>query len=196
MIIKELKDAFLRLNFKSPGNIATAVILLLGLLVTVRRFAIGIGTVTNLDDYTPWGLWISFDLLCGVVLAAGGYVTSSAYYIFGLKDMRSAVRPAITTAFLGYAFVVVALCYDVGQPWRLPFPIFLSQGTSSVLFEVGLCVMIYLCVLAVEFSPIFFEWIKFSRPRRLVLALTMPLTLGLTLTLTATTMAEAQSGFQ
>ncbi len=164
------------LSLCTPGNVITAVILLAGLVVTLLRFTQGIGAVTNLDDNNPWGLWIAFDLLCGVVLAAGGYTITSAYYLFGLKDLRTAVRPAITTAFLGYAFVVVALMYDVGQPWRLPYPIFWSQGTTSVLFEVGLCVFIYVSVLAVEWSVIAWEWLGWKSLRRLVLSLTMPLT--------------------
>lgn len=158
------------------GNVVTGFILLIGLYITILRFTKGLGGVTNLDDNNPWGIWISFDLLCGVVLAAGGYMTSSAYYIFGLKHFHSAVRPAITSAFLGYAFVVFALHYDVGQPWRLVYPIFLSQGTTSVLFEVGLCVFLYVTVLAVEWSPAAFEWQGWKKPRSLVLSLTMPLT--------------------
>ena len=121
--------------------------------ITIGRFGFGLGAVTNLDDNNPWGIWIAFDLLCGVALAAGGYVTSSACYLFGMKRYHSAVRPAILTAFLGYAFVVVALLYDVGQPWRLPYPLLVSQGTTSLLFEVGLCVGIYLTVLFIEWSP-------------------------------------------
>ena len=122
---------------RTPGNLITAVILAIGLLITIGRFGFGLGAVTNLDDNNPWGIWIAFDLLCGVALAAGGYVTSSACYLFGMKRYHSAVRPAILTAFLGYAFVVVALLYDVGQPWRLPYPLLVSQGTTSLLFEVG-----------------------------------------------------------
>ena len=97
---------------RTPGNLITAVILAIGLLITIGRFGFGLGAVTNLDDNNPWGIWIAFDLLCGVALAAGGYVTSSACYLFGMKRYHSAVRPAILTAFLGYAFVVVALLYD------------------------------------------------------------------------------------
>ncbi len=62
---QELKQTLMK-----PANLVTAVILLLGLFVTFKRFFFGIGSVTNLDDNNPWGLWISFDLLCGVVLAA------------------------------------------------------------------------------------------------------------------------------
>src|SRR5210317_1517281 len=96
----------------TPFNVITGIIIFVGLILTVLRFTKGIGAVTNLDDNNPWGLWIGFDLLCGVALAAGGYVTSAACYIFGLKRYHSAVRPAILTAFLGYALVVFALNYD------------------------------------------------------------------------------------
>ena len=161
---------------KTTGNKITAVILAIGLLITVLRFTIGLGGVTNLDDNYPWGIWISFDLLCGVVLAAGGYATTSAYYLFGLKGFNTAVRPAITSAFLGYAFVVIALHYDVGQPWRLVYPIFLSQGTTSVLFEVGLCVFLYVSVLAIEWSVSAFEWLGWKGIRNIIVRMTIPLT--------------------
>ena len=153
------------------------VIIFVGLIVTVLRFTGGLGAVTNLDDNNPWGIWIGFDLLCGVALAAGGYVTSASCYIFGLKRYHSAVRPAILTAFLGYALVVVALHYDVGRPWRLPYPIFLSPGTTSLLYEVGLCVFLYLTVLFIEFSPAALEWLGLEKIRNLVVRLTLVLTI-------------------
>jgi Polysulphide reductase len=162
---------------RTPGNCLTAAILCFGLLITLLRFTMGIGAISNLDDNNPWGIWIAFDLLCGVALAAGGYTTSAACYIFGLKRYHAAVRPAITTAFLGYLFVVVALHYDVGQPWRLVYPVFLSQGTTSVLFEVGLCVFIYLSVLFIEWSPAALEWAGWKKLRSAVVKLTLPLTI-------------------
>lgn len=158
-------------------NVITGIILFIGLILTILRFTKGIGAVTNLDNNNPWGIWIGFDLLCGVALAAGGYVTSSACYIFGLKKYHSAVRPAILTAFIGYALVVLALHYDVGRPWRLPYPIFFSQGTSSLLFEVGLCVFLYLTVLFVEFTPAAFEWLGLKKIRTVVVKLTLLLTI-------------------
>ena len=160
----------------TPFNIVTGVIIFLGIILTIVRFTGGLGAVTNLDNNYPWGLWIGFDLLCGVALAAGGYVTSAACYIFGLKKYHSAVRPAILTAFLGYALVVLALHYDVGRPWRLPFPIFYSQGTSSLLFEVALCVFLYLTVLFIEYSPAALEWLGFKKLRHVVVRLTLVLT--------------------
>jgi len=161
----------------TPFNVISGIIIFAGLILTILRFTGGLGAVTHLDNNNPWGIWIGFDLLCGVALAAGGYVTSAACYIFGLKRYHSAVRPAILTAFLGYALVVFALHYDVGRPWRLPYPIFLSQGTTSLLFEVGLCVFLYLTVLFVEFSPAAMEWLGLKRVRNIVVRMTLVLTI-------------------
>ena len=158
-------------------NLIALIVLGIGVYITYLRFTGGLAAVTNLSDYNPWGIWISFDLLCGVALAAGGYVTSAAVYLFGMKNYHSAVRPAILTGFLGYALVVLALQYDVGRPWRLPYPLVVQQGTTSVLFEVGLCVATYLTVLFVEFSPAALEWLGLKKARNLVVKLTILLTI-------------------
>ena len=161
----------------TPFNIIAGVIVVLGLILTVLRFTGGLASVTNLSDYNPWGIWIGFDLLVGVALAAGGYVTSAAVFIFGMKKYEPAIRPAILTGFLGYALVVLALNYDVGQPWRLPYPFIMQQGTTSVLFEVGACVLLYLVVLFLEFSSAPLEWLGQKRLRNLVTKLTLVLTI-------------------
>jgi len=161
----------------TPFNMIAGVIIIIGFIITVLRFTQGLATVTNLDDNYPWGIWIGFDLLAGVALAAGGYVTSATVYIFGMKRYHSAVRPAILTGFLGYALVVVALNYDVGRPWRLPYPFIMQQGTTSLLFEVAACVALYLTVLFIEFSSAPLEWLGLKRARNIVIKLTMVLTI-------------------
>ncbi len=98
----------------TPFNVIAGIIVVIGLVITVLRFTGGLAAVTNLSDNNPWGLWIGFDIFVGVALAAGGYVTCAAVYLFGMKRYHSAVRPAILTGFLGYALVVLALNYDVG----------------------------------------------------------------------------------
>ena len=161
----------------SPFNIVAGVIVLVGLVLTWQRFTGGLGAVSNIDDTNPWGIWIGFDLLTGVALAAGGYTTAAAVYLFGLKQYHAAVRPAVLTGFLGYALVVFALLYDVGQPWRLPYPFVVSQGTTSVMFEVGACVALYLTVLFLEFLPVPLEWLKLRRARDFLVKLAIPLTI-------------------
>jgi Ni/Fe-hydrogenase subunit HybB-like protein len=166
-----------RNNLLTPFNVVAGIIVITGLILTVLRFTKGLGATTNLSDNNPWGIWIGFDLLVGVALAAGGYVTSAAVYIFGMKRYHAAVRPAILTGFLGYAMVVFALQYDVGRPWRLPYPFAVSQGTTSLLFEVGACVATYLTVLFIEFSPAAMEWLGIKKARSIVVKLTMLLTI-------------------
>jgi Ni/Fe-hydrogenase subunit HybB-like protein len=161
----------------TPFNVVAGFIIIIGAVITILRFTGGLGAVTNLSDNNPWGLWIGFDLLVGVALAAGGYVTSAAVYLFGMKKYHSAVRPAVLTGFLGYALVVFALHYDVGRPWRLPYPFIIQSGTTSLLFEVGACVALYLTVLFIEFTPAPLEWLGFKKVRELAVKLTLVLTI-------------------
>ena len=57
------------------------------------RFTRGLGASTNLNDQFPWGIWIGFDVLCGVMLAAGGFTLTAAVHIFNIKRLHSD-RPA------------------------------------------------------------------------------------------------------
>jgi Ni/Fe-hydrogenase subunit HybB-like protein len=124
--------------------------------VSAVRFLHGLGAVTNLSDAAPWGLWIGFDVMSGVALAAGGFVLAGIVYVFGLERYRPFVRAAILTALLGYAAVAVGLLYDLGLPWRIWHPVIHWQY-HSVLFEVAACVILYLTVLTLEFLPVVLE---------------------------------------
>jgi Ni/Fe-hydrogenase subunit HybB-like protein len=65
---------------------AFGLVLAAFLAVTVMRFTRGLGAVTNLSDRFPWGLWIGFDILCGVGLAAG------AFTLMATASSRSCAR--------------------------------------------------------------------------------------------------------
>jgi Ni/Fe-hydrogenase subunit HybB-like protein len=157
----------------TPFNFVAAIIVCVGLVLTVVRFTQGLAATTNLTNDYPWGLWIGFDVLCGVALAAGGFVLASTVHLFGLRDYYPLVRPAILTGFLGYFFVVVGLCYDLGRPWRLPYPIFVSYGVTSVMFLVGWHVALYLTVQFLEFCPAIFEWLDTKKLRKWIGYLTI-----------------------
>jgi Ni/Fe-hydrogenase subunit HybB-like protein len=156
---------------------AAILIALAGLVVTFVRFTKGIGAVTNLNDTYPWGLWIGFDVLCGVGLAAGGFTVTAIVYLFNLKKFHEIARPAVLTAFLGYILVAVALMYDLGKPWNIWHPI-IYWNERSVMFEVGWCVMLYLTVLALEFSPVVWEKLGWRRPQAIIKALQIPLVIA------------------
>ncbi len=153
------------------------IIVLVGIVSTVIRFSQGLGTATNLSDQFPWGLWIGFDILCGVGLAAGGFVVAASVYLFNLERYRPILRPAILTAFLGYLLVIFALLYDLGRPWNI-WHLFIMWNPRSVMFEVGWCVILYTTVLALEFSPIVFEKFQLHRLKKILHVITIPLVIA------------------
>ena len=142
----------------TPGVIILGIISALGISGYLYRLWAGLGAVTNLSDQYPWGIWIAVDVASGVALAAGGFTTAALADIFHQGRYHQIVRPAILTAMLGYTFVVIGLLADLGRYYNVWHPLLPSmwQG-NSVLFEVGMCVMIYLTVLYIEFLPIVVE---------------------------------------
>jgi c(7)-type cytochrome triheme protein len=156
--------------------VATSV-LLTGLYATVIRFGWGLGAATNLSDEFPWGIWVGFDVLVGVGLAAGGFTITATVHLFDLKRFRPIVRPAILTAFLGYLLVSVGLMYDLGHPYRIWHPL-IMWNPHSVMFEVAWCVMLYSTVLTLEFSPMLLERFKLEKPLKVVKAITVPVVIA------------------
>ena len=139
------------------GTLAIALAVL-----AVIRFTKGLGAVTNLSDEFPWGLWIGFDMLVGIGVAAGGFAIAAAVHVFHLEDFKPILRPTILTAFLGYLFAILALLMDLGKPWNIWHPI-IMWNPRSVMFEVGWCVMLYTTVLFLEFSPVLLQHFKLKR---------------------------------
>lgn len=141
------------------GTMILALLVVIFLGVAVNRFVNGLGAVSNMSDGRAWGLWIPFDLFCGVPLAAGGFTMAAIVYIFNNKKYLPLARPAILTAFIGYLLVVFALLVDLGQPWHI-FRMIWNPNIHSPLYEVGWCVMLYNVVLALEFAPAIFEKLR------------------------------------
>jgi Ni/Fe-hydrogenase subunit HybB-like protein len=150
------------------------IILLAGAYSTIVRFFGGLGAATNLSDEFPWGLWIGFDVLCGVGLAAGGFTLAGIVYIFNVKRFEPIIRPTILTAFLGYVLVIFALMFDLGRPLQIWHAI-IMWNPQSVMFEVAWCVMLYTSVLALEFSPVVLEKFHMEKTIKFVKKITMPL---------------------
>ncbi len=166
----------------TPANLVITAILAVGLPCLVLRFAKGLGAVSNLSQSYPWGLWVAFDVVSGVALAAGGYTVACAVFVFGQKLYLPVLRAAILTGFLGYVLVLIGLLVDLGQPWRLPYQFFLTPGTTAVMYEVGWCVFLYLIVLALEFAPAALEWLGLEKLRRILGGMTLGIiVLGVTL---------------
>ncbi len=146
----------------TPWRLIMAAFLATGAVLVFFRFTRGLGSVTNLSDQTPWGMWVGFDILAGIGLAAGGFVMAAAVYVFNLKRYRPMVRMAILTALLGYIIFIVGLILEVGRPWNM-WRVITNPNIHSPLYEVSLCVMAYTLVLILEFSQVFFEKFGWDR---------------------------------
>ncbi|UCB52011.1 MAG: Ni/Fe-hydrogenase cytochrome b subunit [Candidatus Zixiibacteriota bacterium] len=170
------------MNFKVPFKITfwrvvLILIWLAGIVATIVRFTGGLGAATNLSDRFPWGLWIGFDVLCGIGLAAGGFTIAAIVYIFRIKRFYPVLRPALLTAFLGYLMEIVAVLFDLGMPLRIWHPV-IWWNPRSALFVVGWCVMLYTTILALEFSPALFERLSWGGPRKWIGRVTVPLVIA------------------
>jgi Ni/Fe-hydrogenase subunit HybB-like protein len=147
------------------ANAIAALILAVAIPVMIYRLVYGLGPSTNLTDTNPWGIWIGVDVLCGIALAAGGLVMGTAYYLFGMKEYHHFVRPAILTSLLGYLFAVFALLFDLGRYYRLPYPMVISYGFTSIMFLIAWHFALYIIILLIEWSPALFEWLNLRRLR-------------------------------
>lgn len=146
----------------------------LGAVAAIERYSMGLGATTHLVDTFPWGIWIGFDILVGVGLAAGGFTIAATVYLFNIERFRPILRPTVLTAFLGYVLVIAGLMVDLGRPWAI-WHALIMWNPHSVMFEVAWCVMLYTTVLALEFSPVVFERFNLQRPLKIIHSITIPL---------------------
>lgn len=145
----------------TPFTLLLLCIIGIGLVLVIYRLANGLGAATNLNDDFPWGLWIGFDMLGGIAMAAGGFIIAGAVYLLNMKKYKPIVRPAVLTAFLGYLLAILALMLDLGQPHRIWHPAVMWQ-VHSVMWVVAMHVIFYTLTLAIESSPMLFEKLKWQ----------------------------------
>ena len=157
----------------SPLVMVLLALMGIAFIVAMIRYIYGIGAISNLSYSYPWGFWISFDLFTGVAIGSGAFVMAAIVYIFELKEFTPLLKPSVLTGFLGYIMVVIALLVDLGHPERIWYMMIHMNGTS-VLLEIGICVMSYLTVLAIEFAPVVFEGLKWEKWAHLIHKFIMP----------------------
>ena len=143
-------------GYFTPGVFVLIFIAATGLFFLAQRLMYGIGAITNLSNVYPWGIWIGIDVATGVALAAGGFTTAALGHIMAGHGYHVIVRPALLTALLGYTFVAIGVIIDIGRWYYIWHPL-VFWNPNSALFEVGICVMIYLTVLYIEFLPVITE---------------------------------------
>jgi len=137
-----------------------AVLLVVGLYSAVRVLIEGL-VITNLSDAVPWGLWITIDL-SAIALGAGAFTLSAIVYIFGIKRLQPIIRLAVLVGFAGYTSAMLTLLMDIGRPDRFWHP-WVFWNVHSVLWEVTMCITIYLTILITEFAPVIVDAKFFDR---------------------------------
>src|SRR5574338_1382748 len=140
------------------------LLLLGGLAAGLMVFWKGLA-ITNLTDMVPWGLWITLDL-SSISLSAGAFSLCAGVYLFGLKRFTPIARTATFVGLIGYTMAMLALILDIGRPDRF-WHALVYWNKHSLLWEVTMCVMLYLSVLVLESMPIFasFEWLRKRFPK-------------------------------
>ncbi len=163
---------------RNPVNWVLAIIFAIGLPLLFQRYTQGLGTVTHSSYDYPWGLFLGFGLFGMVPLSASGFMLGTSVEVFGRHDFHPIERLALLNGLLGYFFAVVYLLVDLGSPWRLIYPMFVSLGPAAVLFLVAWHVATYLSVQVAEISPSFFEWMGWSAPKRFIKSIILGLTIA------------------
>ena len=146
------------------GSLVNAVTLSCGVLIAlmvailVVRFLFGLGAVTGLNDGYPWGIWVVVDVVIGSAFACGGFSVAMLVYIFNKGEYHPLVRPALLASLFGYTLAGAGVIFDLGRPWNVwhmfnPW----SINLNSVMFEVAVCISLYIIVMWIEFSPVIFE---------------------------------------
>lgn len=171
-------DDYLRLLVSNRVNWVLAGILLLGVPLLGQRYLYGLAAITHGSQDYPWGLLLGFGLFAMVPLSASGFLLSTAVEIFHRKDFLPIERLALLNGLLGYFFAVVYLLVDLGMPWRLAYPMFVSFGPAAVLFLVAWHVATYLSVQIAEMVPSFAEWVGWPAAKRWIKSIALGLTIA------------------
>ncbi|KAF0238351.1 MAG: polysulfide [Prolixibacteraceae bacterium] len=169
--LSELKP---RGKWFTPFNIISIPIIIVGLVLIVYRFWNGLGSVSNVNQEIPWGLWKGFNVVTGVAFAGGAYVLTFIVYILKVDKYHSIVRVTVLNGFLAYMFYAGALVLDLGKPWNIFNPIIGNNfGANSVLFLVAWHFMLYIVAQLVEFSPAIAEWLGSRRIHKILSGMTI-----------------------
>jgi len=169
---------YLNQALRNPLNWILGIIFAIGLPVIAYRFLFGLGAVTHSSNDYPWGLFLGFGLFCMVPLSASGFMLGTTVEVFGRHDFEPIERLALLNGLMGYFFAVIYLMVDLGQPWRLPYPMVVAWGPAAVLFLVGWHVATYLSVQVAEVSTSFFEWMGWLGGKRFIRSITLGLTVS------------------
>jgi len=166
-LLDDKQSEYLGIKMDTPFTRVLVLLICGAAFVGGYRVIFGLGASTNMNDYWPWGLWIAFDVLGGVAMAAGAFMIAGAVYILNMKKYKCIARASILNAFFGYLLAAISITFDVGRSAVIWHPLIMWQ-INSVMFIVALHLVLYLSTLATESSPMVFEKLGWQRALKFV----------------------------
>lgn len=130
------------------------LLVLMAVVLLAIRFVYGLGAATNLNNGYPWGLWAVLDIHITAAMGCGGYVLAVVIYVMNKGEYHTLIRPAILGSALAYTLANLSAFIDIGRWWNfyqigLPWNI----NLNSVMFEIAICMGLYMLVLWIELVP-------------------------------------------
>lgn len=171
-------NEYMQQFWRNRVNWLLLIIFCVGIPLLMQRYLFGLGSVTHASNDYPWGLFLGFGLFGMVPLSASGFLLGTTVNLFGRDDFHAIERLALLNGLLGYFFAVVYLEVDLGMPWRLAYPMFISFGPAAVLFLVAWHVATYLSVQIAEVLPALFEWVDKPGWKKVIKRITLGLTIA------------------
>jgi Ni/Fe-hydrogenase subunit HybB-like protein len=145
-------------SFITPVTLTMVALIGVAGVILLLRLIFGLGAVTNINDGYSWGIWVVYDVMVGSAFACGGYAVALLVYIFNKGEYHPLVRPALLGSLFGYTLAGASVIIDLGRYWNT-WHIFTPGWAqiNSVMFEVAVCITIYIVVMWLEFTPVFLE---------------------------------------
>lgn len=111
--------------------------------------------VTGLSNKVPWGLWVVMDL-ASIAMGGSAFVFGVIVFLLKLKRFEIMAKLAVLLGFLGYTTATIVIWFDLGQPLRFWHTLVYWQP-HSLLWEITMCIVLYLGVLTAEVLPVVLE---------------------------------------
>ena len=105
-------------------------------------------SVTNLNNFVPWGAWVAFYIFF-VGLSAGAFLLSTLIFVFGMEQYEKVGRYALFTALICMFVALMFIALDLGRMERATNAMTNWNVISILSWEVRFYV-IYIVLLAVE----------------------------------------------
>ncbi len=149
------------------GFWALALLVAIGMVLTVFREVVGLGITSGMSDPYAWGLWKTFNVMVLTGLGSGAFAVGIAAWVFNRTKLHSVMRVALLTSFLAYFSGLAMLGVDVGRPWNFYWVMLPWQwNLHSPLLEIAFCMSMYATLpLFLENLPPLFEYLIYEYPK-------------------------------